>query len=851
MAPNIQCFFAVLLMGFLVLTAESTRSIPLRPSKSFLQTLKPGSSATGRAATNGKAIKQIATYGRVDVVPGGEAARAVFGRAADRAQDSLGRNGFLSLLSEQPTIGGYSDDLDLELPLLPTVTLSDLKEPHGPAAPDKYAWLEDVTSDRSLSWVKMQNNRTLSSVGSPAQSPLMTQMLNILESKDKIPYVTAINGFLYNLWTDEQHQRGLWRRTTLKEYEKRDPEWETVLDLDALGKAEGESWVWKGHVTLEEPGVPHELVLLQLSHGGADAVVVREFNLTAKSFVPPPSGFFIKESKTDVNYVDRNMLMVGTDMGPGSMTSSGYPRQVRAWKRGTPLQDAPVVFEGQDSDMNAYAYRVHERRNCVYEWRSRQISFYSGEHNLKIVAGPGAGGDFQRLDVPSDVGISTFADQLLLSLRSQYSPAEGVSFPAGGLIATSLADFMAGERKAWTELFQPTENTTLTGFTSTRDFVVLQVLDNVKGSLASWKYADDGQWKQQFSNSAVQIESISAWAFDGKESNAIWIQSQSFLSPPTLMLAPSASDTSVRQSLKSLPTQFDATGFVASQRWAISEDGTHIPYFLVKRADAPANQPTLLYGYGGFEIPQMPYYMSIMGPAWLTQGGVFALANIRGGGEYGPDWHQAALKKNKHKSYEDFAAIAKDLSNAGITSPSKLGIMGGSNGGLLVGNMLVKYPQLFGAVVCQVPLLDMWRYDKLLAGQSWTAEYGDPDDPKEWDFLRTNSPYHLITPKIALPPALFVTSTRDDRVHPGHARKMVAKLQELSNVSSARHIFLFENMEGGHGGAADSNQRAFVKTLEFEFLWKSLGPARSKSGVQKISTVISTLTIMFSWLSIV
>lgn len=348
---------------------------------------------------------------------------------------------------------------------------------------------------------------------------------------------------------------------------------------------------------------------------------------------------------------------------------------------------------------------------------------------------------------------------------------------------------------------------------------------------------------QQSQNSAVQIESISAWAFDSKESNAVWLQSQSFLSPPTLMLASSASDTSSRRSVKSLPAQFDATGFVASQRWATSEDGTHIPYFLVKRADAEPNQPTLLYGYGGFEISQLPYYLSVMGPSWLEQGGVFALANIRGGGEYGPDWHQAAVKERKHKSYEDFAAIAKDLSHSGITSPSKLGIMGGSNGGLLVGNMLVKYPELFGAVVCQVPLLDMWRYDKLLAGQSWTAEYGDPDNPDEWSFLRTNSPYHLIKQGVDFPPALFVTSTRDDRVHPGHARKMVAKLQEEQKAFSVKHTYLYENVEGGHGGAADSGQQAFMKTLEFEFLRESLGPASTKSFARRIETASSIVTL--------
>lgn len=841
MAFDVRCSLAATLLTLLLPTAvRSSRSSPLASAKVFLQASQfdsaPVRTSNGSAADDEDEMFLKMFNGASVQSKKGSAAAAIniSGQVSSNVNSQVSPD---------------NDALDLDLPLLPTVSFSATKaDRHGPDEPDRYAWLEDVTGDRAISWVRMQNNRTISSIGSPKQSPMMPKVLNVLESKDKIPYVTAIDEFLYNLWTDDQHVRGLWRRTTMAEYQKEDPEWETVLDLDALGEAEGESWVWKSFVSLEEPGRPKELVLLQLSRGGADAVVVREFNLKSKSFVPPPQGFYVSESKTDVNYVDRNTLTVGTDTGKGSMTSSSYPRQVRFWKRGTPLEEAPVVFEGQDSDMHVYSYRQYERRDCVYEWRNRVLTFYSNEINLKIVKGPGASEDFVKLETPQDAGVSIFADQLLLSLRSEYRPVDGIVFPVGGLIATSLAGFVAGTRDRWTELFRPTENTTLKAFTATRDFVVLQLLDNVKGGLASWKYSEDGQWRKQSAHSAVQIESISTWAFDEKKSNAVWIQSQSFLSPPTLMLASSAADTSARRSIKSLPTQFDATGLVASQRWATSDDGTLIPYFLVKYVDAPANQPTLLYGYGGFEISQMPYYLSVMGPTWITKGGVFALANIRGGGEYGPDWHQAALKEHRHRSYEDFAAIAKDLSNDGITSPEKLGIMGGSNGGLLVGNMLVKYPELFGAVVCQVPLLDMWRYDKLLAGQSWTAEFGDPDDPEEWEFLRFNSPYHLINPEVSLPPALFVTSTRDDRVHPGHARKMVAKLQETQSTNSAKHTFLYENMEGGHGGAADSEQLAFVKTLEIEFLWQSLGSANHpvKSGATRfeVACTMSTLIVV-------
>lgn len=694
-----------------------------------------------------------------------------------------------------------------------------------PAETDPFAWLEDVAGQRSMNWVRSENDRTIAAVGDPKTSKLYSRVLGILESKERIPYVTKIGDHVYNMWQDEEHARGLWRRTTLEEYRKHEPSWETVLDLDKLGRAEGKSWVWHAPIKLNEgPRKIKDLVLLQLSPGGSDAVVVREFNLTSKSFVPASTAFILPESKTDVVYLDRDTLLVGTDFGPGSMTSSGYPRVVRQWRRGTDLNRAPVVFEGEEGDVSAHAYRAYERRGCVYDWRSRATSFYTTMNILRIVAGPGASQDFKLLQTPADAGVSTFADQLLIQTRSNYAPVEGIVFQTGVLVATSLAKYVGGERSEWTTLFTPTGNTTLNGFTTTRDFVVLMVLDAVKSRLIVWRYTDAGEWELQGGREQpAQIASLSVWALDDEDSNELWVQDASFLRPTTLSLAQSAAEPFSGEKVKALPEMFDKSGLTATQHWATSEDGTRVPYFLVRRSDSSGKQPTLLYGYGGFRIPQLPFYSGAVGALWLERGGAFALANIRGGGEFGPGWHKAAVKENRHKSFEDFAAIAQNLVHSGVTTSAHLGIMGGSNGGFLVGNMLVKYPQLFEAVVCQVPLLDMRRYNKLLAGASWMAEYGNPDDPKEWEFLRHNSPYHNIDAHTEYPSVMFVTSTKDDRVHPSHARKMAAKMQAIGGRTANRTLF-YENIEGGHGGAADARQSSMMATLEYSFLWERLGP---------------------------
>jgi len=477
-----------------------------------------------------------------------------------------------------------------------------------------------------------------------------------------------------------------------------------------------------------------------------------------------------------------------------------------------------------------HAHRVHDRRGCIYDLRGHATSFYTSEEYIRIVTGPGASDTFTKLDLPADAAASTFATELVVQTRSKYTPASNLSFPGGSLITMPLVKFLQGERKAWTPLFVPNVNTTLNGYKPTLDFVVLRVLDAVKARVVVWRFGKDGKWTLETPSSATegdtdQIATINVWPLDAQESNELWVQENSFLVPTTLSLAPSASKPRQAEKLKSLPQMFNTSGLVVTQRWAVSKDGTHVPYFLVSHGDATGIQPTLLYGYGGFKISQLPFYSSAVGALWLERGGAFALANIRGGGEFGPTWHQAAVKANKHKSFEDFAAIAEHLVSTGVTSSTSLGIMGGSNGGFLVGNMLVKYPKLFSAVVCQVPLLDMKRYNKLLAGASWMAEYGNPDKPQEWAFLRKNSPYQIVDRHVHYPATLFITSTRDDRVHPSHARKMAAKMQSFG-ADAASRTFLFENVEGGHGAAADAKQSAMVATLEYEFLWKQLNKVK-------------------------
>ncbi len=710
-------------------------------------------------------------------------------------------------------------------------TLSSLHMPSTAATPtaeDPHLWLEEVHGDAALKWVRERNASTQQLLqAEPGFETTRAKLLGILDSKDRIPTVVRRGRWLYNFWQDAAQPRGLWRRTTLEEFRKAQPPWETVLDLDALAKLEAENWVWGGANCL---GPDYQRCLISLSRGGADAKVVREFDSHAKVFIK--DGFHLAEAKSDATWIDADQLYVGTDFGPGSMTTSGYPRIIKLWKRGTPLAQAQTVFEGQAQDV---AVSVNVDRTPGFERVvfGRAVDFFN-EH--RFLATPGGNVAF---DIPSDASWSFWhsagaaGDTLLLELRSDLN-AGGTTYGRGSLLAANTRDYLAGERN-FQVLFAPTATRSLAGYTTTREHIILNVLDNVASRLEEWRRAvpaagSEGSGCGVFTRRDIDAPfpgTLSAGGLhdpllrDDAHAEHYLLSYTDFLTPDTLWLARTGADQ--REPLKQRPALFNATGMRAEQQFATSKDGTRIPYFVVRPKDAKAApagnaHPTLLYGYGGFEVSMQPWYSAIFGSAWFERGGVLAVANIRGGGEFGPAWHQAAQKSNKQRSYDDFIAVAEDLIRRGITSPRHLGIEGGSNGGLLVGAVAMQRPELFNAVVCQVPLLDMKRFHKLLAGASWMAEYGDPDDPDQWSFISRYSPYQNVRKGSRLPKMLLTTSTRDDRVHPGHARKMAARLHELGH-----DVLYYENIEGGHGGAADNAQRAFVQALEFSYLWRQLG----------------------------
>ena len=675
--------------------------------------------------------------------------------------------------------------------------------PQAPAPGDPYLWLEDVMGEKALEWARARNAESARILETADFAALEARILSILDSDARIPTVSKIGPYYYNLWKDAKNPRGLWRRATLEEYRKEHPAWETVIDLDALGAAEKENWVWHGADCLKPE---YKRCLLSLSRGGADASVVREFDLEAKAFVK--DGFSLPEAKSmGTGWLDADRLHVTTDFGPGSMTTSGYPRIAKIWKRGTPLAQAETVYEAKPEDMLVAAFRDHTK-GFVRDFVHRSITFYTNELFLR------RDGKLVKIDKPDSANADVHRDLLLLELRDDWTVG-GKTYPAGALLAADFEGFLKGERR-FDALFEPTERKSLAAFSSTLHHVLVNELDNVKNRVYVLT-RKDGKWTREPMPGTPEFGTVTASAVDNEESDDYFMTVTDFLTPTSLFLG--TVGKGAPEKLKQLPAFFDAKGLAVSQHEVASKDGTRIPYFQVARKDLvlDGKNPTLLSGYGGFEIPEVPIYSPGQGAAWLEKGGVYVVANIRGGGEFGPKWHQAALKANRHRSYEDFIAVAEDLVRRKVTSTPHLGIRGGSNGGLLVGNMLTMRPDLFGAVVCQVPLLDMRRYNVLLAGASWMGEYGNPDDPKEWGFIRPFSPYHNVKDGVKYPPTLFMTSTRDDRVHPGHARKMTALMMDAK-----QDVLYYENIEGGHGGAANNKQAAHMNALAYTFLWQKL-----------------------------
>lgn len=669
---------------------------------------------------------------------------------------------------------------------------------------DPYLWLEDVTGDEALAWVRERNDESLGVLTASARfAELRDGLRAVLDADDRIPYVRRHGELLYNFWQDAEHPRGLWRRTTLASYRSDDPDWELLLDVDALAEAENENWVWAG-AAVRYPDYSRALV--QLSRGGADATVVREFDLTSKVWLT--DGFALPEAKNRIGWIDDDTVFVGTDLGPGSQTTSGYPRVMRRWRRGQPVAEAEVVFSADETDVSAFAAHDHTP-GYERDFVGRSPDFHTTEEFLLRPDGTRV-----LIDVPADAETDVQREWLLVRARSPWAPA-GVEHPAGTLLCFRFEDYLAGDRTGRV-LFSPTPSRSLSYHAWTKNHLVLAVLTDVVTRLEV--LTPERDWSRRELPAGPELGSVDVVGVDPDHSDEYFLDTDGYTQPSTFLRGELGDETDPEpEVLRTAPARFDATGLVVRQFFATSDDGTRIPYFVVGPAsDTPG--PTMMTGYGGFEIALTPGYSGIVGRGWLARGGTYVVANIRGGGEYGPTWHTAALGEHRHRAYEDFAAVARDLVDRGITTAGQLAIHGGSNGGLLMGVMLTRYPELFGAIVVMVPLFDMRRYHLLLAGASWMAEYGDPDAPEEWGWIAQYSPYQNLSADASYPPVLVTTSTRDDRVHPGHARKAVARLREQGH-----RVEYYENIEGGHGGAADNAQRAFQWALVFEFCWREVG----------------------------
>jgi prolyl oligopeptidase len=668
---------------------------------------------------------------------------------------------------------------------------------------DPYLWLEDVSGDRAMKWVNDQNARSRPEIEKDRGfHPLLNRFTEIATSRERIPAVAKLGPHLYNYWQDAANPRGLWRRTTLEEYRKAEPRWETVLDLDRLSADEKEQWAWKGATCLFPR---YERCLVSISRGGSDAVEIREFDLARKAFVE--GGFRLPQSKGGVAWIDEDAIYVSRDFGPGTLTKSGYPRQVKRLARGQALADAAPVFEVSEDDIGAWPSVTHEKDGRV-EMVTRVIST---RRNEAFVV---RGGKLVKLELPDTVDASVTAGWLYVRLREDWKPA-ATAYAAGSLLALPLEKFLGGER-GFDVLFAPGPRVSLDAFVPLKSMVLLDLLDNVSSRLVEARLGADGKWTKRDVD-APKLSNLNAAAFDRRESDDYFLFVTGFTTPTTLHLAKGGTD--VREKLKSLPDFFDASNLAVTQHEATSKDGTKIPYFQVMRKDAKADgkNPTILYGYGGFEVSQVPSYSGFVGNGWLAKGGVWVLSNLRGGGEFGPAWNRVARREGRQKTHDDFAAVAEDLIRRKVTSPAKLGILGGSQGGLLVSATMLQRPELFGAVVATVPLMDMKRYHKLLAGHSWMGEYGDPDKPEDWAFISKYSPYQNVLRGRAYPKMLITTSTRDDRVHPGHARKMAARMQQFGYDAT-----YFEYTEGGHGSGTTPAQTAYTWAFIYTFFAKSL-----------------------------
>jgi Serine proteases of the peptidase family S9A len=673
---------------------------------------------------------------------------------------------------------------------------------------DRYSWLEEIEGAKALDWARAENARSLPVLErDPRFAAFQAEARAILTSPSRLPLGSIHHGAVYNFWQDDVHVRGLWRRASVESYTQGKPAWEALIDFDRLAKDEGENWV-AGDIACLGPEYRHCMV--ELSRGGGDTSTWREYDTKDKRFVA--GGFALPEAKSGLDWVDADTLLVGTDWGADSLTNSGYARVVKAWKRGTPLASAKTLYEGTKADVSVQPYVDHDG-GTAFPFVMRGVSFFESEYYYA----PGRGTPL-RLPLPRNADIQGVLDgRAIFTLREPWSYG-GREYANGAVVAYTLKGGAA-------ELvFTPSATQSVEDVRVGKTGLVVAYLDNVSGHAARVTRNAKGEWQAREialpGNGVVKLVSV------GGGTDAALVSYESLTTPPTLHHV--AANDKVEK-VFAVPPAFDASDVVVEQRFATSKDGTRVPYFVMgkKAVLAKGGAPTIQYAYGGFlaatlpvyyEDPSRPQHGALAGKLWVSRGGVLVLSNIRGGSEFGPAWHQAGLRQNRQKVFDDFIAVSEDLLRTGVTAPGKLGAIGRSNGGLLMGVVTNQRPDLYAAVVNGVPLMDMKRYTKLGAGASWVGEYGDPDVADDWAYISKWSPYQNLRGKdVKYPPVFLYTSTKDDRVHPAHARKTAAMMKDLGH-----EYFYYENMEGGHGGASNQDQLAHRIALEYAYFAREL-----------------------------
>jgi prolyl oligopeptidase len=695
--------------------------------------------------------------------------------------------------------------LRLSLPCLAMVTLIAQT---APESIDKYQWLEDVNGDRAMAWVRTENERSAKVLENDSHyAALEADALKVLESKDRLPIPRQLGGWIYNTWRDASHIRGILRRTTVADYLTADPQWQTVLDYDALAKQDNEKWVAKGLSCLY-PG--DDLCMVGLSAGGEDAETLREFSLKAGKFVE--GGFVLPKSKQWISWIDKDTMLVARDWGAGTMTKSGYPFVVKAWRRGQPLDQAKELYRGAQTDFRAVGAVLNDARGHQAIIFLRGLDFF---HNETVLQTPDG---LRKISLPGKSSIEGLVDgQLIVTINEDWTPEGGsAKVPQGSVVSLDVEALKKDPVRLKPRIvFAPSAVEFAQEVATTRDHLLLTTLENVRGRAYACTFDEKGEWTRKKldipDNSAVAVVSTS------DSDNRFFLSLTGFLTPSSLLMGDAG--TGELREAKMLPPQFDASNDVVEQLTAVSKDGTKVPYFVVRRKDLKYNgaNPTLLTAYGGFQISETPAYSAIVGKLWLERGGVYVLANIRGGGEFGPAWHEAGLKTNRQRIYDDFAAVGQDLVTRRITSPRHLGIVGGSNGGLLVGVEMTQHPEMWNAVVIQIPLLDMLRFEHIAAGASWVGEYGSTSVPEERAFLASISPYNQLKLDVKYPEPLIFTTTKDDRVGPVHARKFAAKMAEFG-----KPFYYQEIIEGGHAAGADLKEQAKTWAIQYTYVTRKL-----------------------------